>query len=435
MTIASQGRAQGLSQARPPIPLRAWATFLLCSIAFAFGFFQRVMPAVIVQDLMATFAVGGALLGNLSALYFYAYSALQIPVGVLTDRLGARLLLALALTVAAGGSVLMGMAPGVDQAYLGRLLVGTGCSVAFVATLKLITVWFPPTYFASLSGALMLIGMAGGMLGQAPLAWLLQFIGWRDAVVGAAGVALVLALAVWLVVRDRPADAVATGRGRQTVPLGPALWRVARTGQVWLSAAAAGAMAGPMLAFAGLWGVPYLEQAYGLSRSEAAGTTSLMLLGVAGGGLLGGWVSDRLRRRKAPLYVATIGFGLVWLALLAFPGMPLFWASVLIGLGGLTSGISVLFYALATEQMTPDYAGACNGVVNTATVGAGALMQPFVGMLLDMQAGPGTGGAPPVFTAEMFRQAFITFPISAVASLLLVATIRETFCRPTGAEA
>ena len=420
---------------RRPIPLRAWATYFLCTSAFAYAFFQRVLPSVIVEDLMTAFAVGGALLGNLSAIYFYTYAALQIPIGVLTDRLGARLILTVALVIAAGGSVLLGMAEAVEEAYLGRALVGIGCSVAFVSTLKLVTVWFPANYFASLSGGLMLFGMAGGMGGQAPLAYLLQFITWREALLGAGLAALAIAALVWLVARDRPADAASTGRGRQTVPLGPALLHVARSGQVWLSAAVAGAMAGPMLAFAGLWGVPYLEAEYGLSRSAAAGTASLMLLGVAAGGLVGGAISDRIGRRKLPLYVATIVFAAA-LGLLLLPGIPHLLASVLIAVAGFACGVSVLCYALATEQLTPDYAGACNGVVNMATVGSGALMQPLIGFLLDLQVPAGqvqAGAGAPVFTAAMFREAFIAFPVSVVLAFLLVVTVRETWCRPAAA--
>lgn len=429
--MTGPARQAEAAPARPAIPIRAWATYLLCALCFAYAFFQRVLPSVIVDDLMLTFAVGGALLGNLSALYFYAYAALQIPIGVLTDRLGARLILTAALALAALGSLLFALADAVDQAYLGRLLVGAGCSVAFVSALKLVTVWFPAHYFASLSGALMLFGMAGGMAGQAPLAWLLQHAGWRDALLGLAAVALVLSVSVWLVVRDRPADSAATGQGRrQSVPLGPALLKVAGTGQVWLAALLAGTMSGPMLAFAGLWGVPYLEQAYELGRSAAAGTASLMLLGVAVGGVAGGALSDRIGRRRLPLIAATALFLLVWLALLGLPQMPLALASVLIFAGGFASGVSVLCYAVATEQLTPDYAGACNGVVNTATVGAGALMQPLVGFLLDLQLPPDAGT--PAFTAAMYREAFIAFPLSTGLALGIAFLVRETWCRPAG---
>ncbi len=111
---------------------------------------------------MRDFALGGALLGGLSAVYFYAYAAVQIPVGVLLDRFGARRLLIVGTLLAAAGSALFALAPGLALALAGRALVGAAVGFAFIATLKIVTLWFPPQRFGRMAGWTLAVGIVGG---------------------------------------------------------------------------------------------------------------------------------------------------------------------------------------------------------------------------------------------------------------------------------
>ncbi|MEL7430373.1 MAG: MFS transporter, partial [Pseudomonadota bacterium] len=131
---------------------RAWFIWSLAALAFGYAFFQRVTPGIMVQDLMSEFTIGAAVLGTLSALYFYPYVIMQIPLGVLIDRWGARLLLSLALSVAGIGSVVFATATSVELAYVGRLLIGIGSAVGFLGSLAIASKWFPPHRFAMLAG-------------------------------------------------------------------------------------------------------------------------------------------------------------------------------------------------------------------------------------------------------------------------------------------
>ena len=129
-----------------------WLTWGLGAALFCYGFFQRVAPSVMIDPLMRDLAVGGAVLGNLSAFYFYAYAGLQIPVGLMVDRWGPRRLLTGGALLCGLGSLLFALAEGLPLAYAGRLLIGAGAGFGFVATLKLATAWFPPERFAQVSG-------------------------------------------------------------------------------------------------------------------------------------------------------------------------------------------------------------------------------------------------------------------------------------------
>ena len=140
-------------------------------------FSRGVVPSVMVSDLMRDFAAGGAILGTLSGIFFYAYAALQIPLGVMLDRWGARRTLAGAATVCAVGTVLFATANTLPVAYAGRALIGAGSAFGWIGTLTLIGLWFPPNRFAFVAGITALIGMAGAVGGQAPLAAVVETFG------------------------------------------------------------------------------------------------------------------------------------------------------------------------------------------------------------------------------------------------------------------
>jgi MFS family permease len=116
---------------------KAWLIWSLAALAFGYAFFHRVAPSVMVSELMGEFAIGGAMLGTLSALYFYPYVLLQLPLGGLLDLTGTRILLSSAIALASLGSILFGMATTIEIAYLGRVLIGIGSSVGFLGSLAL----------------------------------------------------------------------------------------------------------------------------------------------------------------------------------------------------------------------------------------------------------------------------------------------------------
>lgn len=295
---------------------KAWLIWGLGASSFSYAFLQRVAPSVMVTDLMREFAVGAAVMGNLSAIYLYAYAGLQMPVGLALDRWGPRRMLTVAAMIAAFGSALFALADGITLAYFGRLLVGVGCAVGFVGALKLATHWFPANRFAFVSGLTMLVAMLGAIAGQAPLAALVGEIGWRSSMLGAAALAALLALATWLVVRDRPAgEAQNQHTDPDPVSLRGSFVQVLAGRQNWIIALYGGAMTAPFLSYAGLWGVTHQMRLFDLDRIAAAGSNSLMLVGWAVGAPAGGWISDRLGRRRVPMTGAAILSFLGWIVL------------------------------------------------------------------------------------------------------------------------
>lgn len=413
---------------------RAWFIWSLSAAAFGYAFFQRVAPSVMVSDLMAEFAIGGAVLGYLSALYFYPYVALQVPLGALLDRLGPRKILTTAIGLAAVGSYLFGSAVTLEQAYIGRVLIGIGSAVGFLASLSLAAKWFPPRRYALLTGLTMLVGMASGVGAQAPLAKLIEWAGWREAMYYGAAFAAVLAVLIFLLVRDAPDEH--SQQPEKPVQTWSSVWhgflRSISRREIWMIAIVATAMSGPMLAFGGLWGVPYMMTAYELSRPDAAFYVSILLVGWAVGAPLSGWWSDYIERRRFPILVTAIVKVLLVGLIVFVPNLPLWLCVVVIfGIGAAGAGMTNTF-ALAREVSNPGTHGSVSGIVNGMTVASGAVLQPVIGLLLDWQWDGSLVDGARFYSADQYRMAFICLIAWSAMAVIACLRLRETNCRHIG---
>lgn len=405
---------------------RPWLTWGVAAMLFFYAFFLRVSPSVMIDPLMRDLGVGAAVLGNLSAFYFYAYAGLQIPVGLTLDRWGPRRVLSIAAAFAALGSLCFAAAETILLIYLGRLMIGAGCAFGFVGSLKLASVWFPTDRFARLSGMTLMLGMFGGILGQGPLAYVVEAVGWRPALAAAGLAGGGLSLAIWLVVRDRPAHHPAPDPAAPRPRVLAALGRVLGRPQNWALACVGAATTAPLLAFAGLWGVAWLMQVHGMARPRAAATASLLLIGWALGSPLAGALSDRLGRRK-PLLMAAAGGGMVCLgALLYLPGLSLAVLSALFLISGLFLGGMVVSFALARESNDAAVSGLAMAFVNMAVTGTGALFQPLIGILLDLGWDGAMVEGARVYSAAAYRAAFSVLMVFLAAGLAVSFTTRES---------
>jgi MFS family permease len=409
---------------RGAVAARAWAAWLLASLFFLYALVQRVAPSVMVDELMRDFAVGGALLGNLSAFYFYAYAGLQIPIGVMLDRLGPRRLMGGGAALAGLGGVLFAMADSLTLAYLGRLLIGAGTAFSWVGALTVIVQWFPARRFAALAGGTQAFGMMGAILGQAPLGYAVGAHGWRAAMVWVGLAGVVLALAIFAVVRDRPAT------HHSTTGIAAGLGIAMAERQTWLSGIFGMAMVTPTAAFGGLWAVPYLMQVHGLGRAEAAGLTSLIFVSWALGAPLVGGLSDRLGSRRG-LMVAGATTAMLCLGALPLTSAAPAWVlGALMSAQGIAASTMVAGVALAREAAPPQVSSTAMGLVNTFVIGSGAVFQPLIGFLLDLNWDGRMDAGARIYSAAAYDWALSVLPLACLAGLVAALMSRETRAPP-----
>jgi MFS family permease len=397
------------------------------------GFFQRVAPAVMTQELMAEFSLAAAGLGNLSAFYLVGYVAMQIPTGLMVDRYGARRVLAAGAAVAAAGSFLFALAPNLYAANLGRLLIGGSVGVAWVGTLKLAAHWLPAQRFALASGLALAAGMSGAVIAGVPLVAAVGAFGWRPVMLAGAIAIAFICVAIWLIVRDDPADRGYIGYFNAPAGLAaarPSVWRglaeVLRYCNTWLIFFAPQGISGATIAFGGLWGVPYLVSVYGFSAERAAFYCSALMLAWAVGGPVFGAFSDRLRERK-PLYViGSLCALILWSVIVLAPPSPNVLLAVLVA-AGFASGCMVIGFAYAKESVPARLAGTATGVANMGSMTGAMLLQPLIGIVLDQGwLGELTYAGARAYGAQAYRDAFLLLLGWLAVSFACALATRET---------
>ncbi len=411
-----------------------WLALGVVTLSYILSFFQRFAPAGIAQDLASTFSISATSLGALASTYFYVYTVTQIPTGVLADTLGPRRILVWGGLIGGVGSVLFGLAPTFTWALIGRTLIGLGVSVTFIAMLKLIALWFEESRFATMVGMCMLIGNLGSVLAGSPLSSTAQATGWRTVFVAVGVVSVLLAgLSGW-VVRDSPAQANQASDQTQRPKIDfRASWlslkSVVTNRDTWPAVLVNAGISGSFFTFVGLWGTPYLTQVHGMSRATASMHLSMWALGFAVGCFFIGSLSDKLGRRKPVVMTAAHLYAMSWLVLCACLQLPVSVSYVLfIWMGILTSSFS-LTWSCSKEVNPPKLSGTSTSVANMGGFLTAALMQPFVGVVMDFGwTGALVNGARG-YDVHTWRYGMGVVALMATLGALSTWWMRETHCR------
>jgi len=424
--------------AEVPAPLRAWrwAIWGVFSAIYFLSHFHRIAPGVVAADLMAAFRTTGAQLGVLAAVYPYVFAAMGFPAGALADTLGPRRTVALGAATMGAGAVVFALAPRFGVALLGRLLVGLGASVILIAFLRLCAEWFHPDQFATLSGLTQTVGNLGALVAAGPLAFAVERLGWRGSFVLIGTVTGVLAGLWWSVVRDRPEERGLLPVNPGARGAGPPGWSVLRgvprvlgNARSWPPVLAMSGVYSTLLAFLGLWAVPYLTQVYRLTRVEATAYTSAVAAGIIVGSPVAGWISDRwLVRRRLPFVTFTLVYAGCWAGLaLPRPGrLPLAALFGLCLLLGFASSAVALVFACVREVNDPAHTGVAIGFPNAVGFLGIGLLQWRLGALLDAGWEGLLVAGVRIYGAEAYRAAFAVCLGIAVLACVVACAITET---------
>ena len=419
-----------------PPAYQSWLTLCL-GIAFYFsGFFHRMVTAVMADQLMADFDIGAASLGNFSSFYYYSYVAVQIPTGILADYWGPRKLLTTGALLSSVGAFIFASASSIHTADMGRLIIGASMGVAWVSILKLSTRWFKPNQFAIVTGLALCLGILGALSAGVPLKLLMNLFGWRSIIFGAGTITLIISLAIWTFVRDDPvqkgydsyATDITTSIHRPKASILDDLSEIFRYKNTWILTIVPASLIGPALAFAGLWGVPYLTTHYDLSPVKSATLISALLISCALGAPILGALSEKTGRRK-PIYFFALCISLIcWIPILFLQDIPLWLLVVLFSMVGFATGAIVIGMAFVKESVPLALVGTVSGISNMGMEMGPMILQPAIGLVLDLKWGGLLENGVRIYDLNAFHLAFGVIIGLSILGTVLITFAKETFC-------
>jgi MFS family permease len=401
---------------------------LICLLATSFLLYEfvlQVSPSVMMQELMQYFGLSTAGLGAMVAFYYYAYTAMQLPAGLLLDRFGPRRLLTFATLACAVGALGFAAVSHPGLAAIGRLMMGLGSAFAFIGALVLVARWFPPHYFAVLTGLVQFSASIGAIAGQIPLTAAVLRWGWQDTLWYLGLFGLLLAGLIYLIVRDVPPGVKINQYPGSTSFMREyrALREILGNVQTWWVGLYSFAVWAPVIAFAALWGIPFLETAYALSTATASTACAMIWLGIGLGSPLLGWWSDKIEQRCLPLTLSAF-LGIVSLALIIYYPLSLFWLYINLFIMGLGATGQALAFGLVKDNNRPGIAGTAIGFNNMAVVAGGALFQPLIGYLLK------SSGTHAIHSVVTYRKALLALPVCYIIAIIISHFfLRETHCK------
>jgi MFS family permease len=364
--------------------LRAWLIFILCSLHLFLSQLYRTTNAVLAPWLVQDLHLDTEGLGLLSAGFFYAFSLTQIPISIFLDKVGAKRLMITLSFLGMAGAVMFSLAESLGMGLAGRLLLGVGMACNLMGPLKLLTEWFPPSGFATGSGLLYAIGTLGNIVAATPLVLLVEQLGWRLSFQTIIAFHLLLTLALFWVVQDRPQAKSAAAAPITTGSPFKNLGILMRSKDYWIISAGTFVRYGTHAALQTLWAGPLLMEALRYSPVQAGNILLAMNIGLILGGPLWGAVSDRVF--KTPKWV--VGGGLLALALITFAlralqqGTSVLVAGAIFLSFGLASASGMHVYAHIKALVPKNMAGAAMSGTNFFTMMGPAVFLQGLGIVM-----------------------------------------------------
>ncbi len=409
--------------------VKAWTILSTALLFYLYEYVLRVSPSVMTAELMMDYSITAKAVGVLAAFYYYAYVPLQIPGGVIVDRIGPRRVIAFSALLCGAGCIFFAASHNLMLAQMGRFMMGAGSACAYLSCMKLAADWFDASKFAMIAGFAMFMGTMGGTFGGSPFAMMINTMGYESTMYFAGFFGFFVAALSWFIIRDYPkGEEKHSNATNSSQGLLDGLKIITSKKHCWLMGLYGCAMYLPLSAFAELWGVPYLKKMYGITNDVAAQGSIMVFIGMGIGCIIASWVSDKIQNRKKVMMAAAIGTFTCFMLIFHGPAISFNEMLILLFVTGLISGGQILYFASNKEVNPKEISATSIGFTNALLMMSGVIFQPLLGWILDYSwDGNLNPDGTPLYTLADYKEAFSAVLFALVAGFFLITMTKDSY--------
>lgn len=363
------------------IKMSAWAVWVIASIFFAYQYILRVMPNILLDDIIQQFDFGGTALGQFSGVYYIGYSLMHLPIGIMLDRYGPRKIMTACILLTVVGLFPLIFADHWAYPIAGRLLIGIGSSAAILGVFKIIRMTFSQEHFSRMLSFSVTFGLIGAIYGGGPMSYMREAFSYHMIIEIFAILGIILAIATYLIIPEIKSthDTTVTSDIKE----------VLSNGRVLCTCLSAGLMVGPMEGFADAWGTTFLKQAYGFDATLAASLPSVIFIGMCFGGPVLSLMAEKMNNYLAT--IITTGIAMIAIFLFLLLNHPSLGAiSFSFALIGICCGYQILAIYKASTYVREEVSGLTTAIANMIIMIFGYVFHTAIGSLINAVGGPTT---------------------------------------------
>jgi sugar phosphate permease len=414
------------------LPIFMW---LLPVSFFTYQFILRLWPSLMMQDIMQQFAIDASGFGSLAAAYYYGYSFTQIPLAILFDKYGVRIVLGACSLLTGLATLVFSNTDSLLIATLSRACVGIGSAAGFLAVSKVTSEWFVKSEYARMVGFSFTIGLMGAVYGGKPVSLLIEDLGGMEVAYTLAMVSIAIGIATFVFLRRPSAsglDQIVSSdllrspgqvRGKESSFKITDFKALLSSKTIWLLGISNFLMVGSLEGFADVWGVSYLQTAYGLTKGDAAQLCSLIFVGMIFGGPILATFAAKFGNYNV---ISFAGFTIaILMFMMLLTGFEFNWYlfATLFLIIGVMCCYQVLVFAIGCDLMAPELLSVTIAFLQTMNMIGGSFFHTIIGSIMDRFWTGGMDGLVRVYSLESYEQALMLIPTCAVFGALIVLFI------------
>ena len=406
---------------------KAWFVWGIAAFFYLYELVLRVSPSVMTDSLTQSFSVTATSLGILVSFYYYSYTLLQLPCGIILDELGPKKLLGFSSLLCAVGSVLFASTNMLQIAQIGRFLVGAGSACAFISCMQIAASMFPKRYFVLLGGATNMMGTLGGLLGGYPVAKAVNSIGWQYTTFILATIGCILCAVIFISFPSEVSgkkDSDNTRRNKSMIVKDTL--QLVKNKQILISSIIASLMYLPVCAFAELWEVPYFMQKFNIGNEQASVSSAITFLGVAIGSILMAVIANKINSFVKTIKMSALLVGILFIMLIYLP-VNFYMSLLLVFFIGLLTGSQAICFTCAKNNSVDSLSGTTLALTNCIVMLIGSIFQPLLGLLLDVSwNGALNPDGSRLYDILCYNKAILVIPLGSIISYVFAIFLKET---------